>query len=484
MAQKNLAPPSKVIVKHRHSALRNVRLGVVAESRGNSSPGLCLQHILTELTYAVLPTIKLDLYFFTRNGMDTVFASALKNVSIETYVLDESDIKFSTGIISDVQLDILLYIALPTERFTVTMAHYRLAPIQIQYGLGHPLSSGILNSMDFSIISSSMIWSGSDLRTVGERLNGKSNLLQVCIEAANSCSKPSNNGSSDEGLCYSTIPEACMSYGHNALYYTEQVVLFESNAFHVQDFALYHFESENDVLMLHVGKHCDNVTSFFESLGLPISSTDLGCGDDAFITPRLHLYNCIQHGKKMHPDFDKALYGIWKSDPKAVFLLNNGFRDNLIKRWKKNWNITERDIYDKFFFLPRLDHGKYLRLLSYSAVFLNPFPFGSGITSSDAISVCVPLVLLPERISVLPFALSQVRALGQSYVDLFVMHNLDQYIHSAVTIASRAYSEEGFVLRRNMCSDKLRLFSPESLRYSVSEWATFLTNVVSKASSS
>lgn len=31
-------------------------------------------------------------------------------------------------------MDILLYIALPTEKFTVLLSHMRLAPIQIAFG--------------------------------------------------------------------------------------------------------------------------------------------------------------------------------------------------------------------------------------------------------------------------------------------------------------------------------------------------------------
>lgn len=47
-----------------------------------------------------------------------------------------------------------------------------------------------------------------------------------------------------------------------------------------------------------------------------------------------------------------------------------------------------------------------------SHVFLNPYPFGAGITSSEAIAMCVPVVTVVEPRqprSVLHFALAQVR---------------------------------------------------------------------------
>ena len=43
-----------------------------------------------------------------------------------------------------------------------------------------------------------------------------------------------------------------------------------------------------------------------------------------------------------------------------------------------------------------------------SSVFLNTFPFGAGITTSEALSMCVPLVVLPDFVSTAQLALSQV----------------------------------------------------------------------------
>ena len=72
-------------------------------------------------------------------------------------------------------MDILLYIALPTEKFTVLLSHMRLAPIQIsfgnviacnmclnQIGIGHPITSGS-SAIDFNIIATPMISNYSDV---------------------------------------------------------------------------------------------------------------------------------------------------------------------------------------------------------------------------------------------------------------------------------------------------------------------------------
>lgn len=53
---------------------------------------------------------------------------------------------------------------------------------------------------------------------------------------------------------------------------------------------------------LNSKNYCAEITEFFRFLHLPIAGEDIGCDGRE---PRVHLYNCIQHGKKMHPDFDR-----------------------------------------------------------------------------------------------------------------------------------------------------------------------------------
>lgn len=49
-----------------------------------------------------------------------------------------------------------------------------------------------------------------------------------------------------------------------------------------------------------------------------------------------------------------------------------------------------------------------------SSVFLNPFPYGSGVTSSEALGMGIPVVLYPDGISVLQIALSQVSTMSSN----------------------------------------------------------------------
>ena len=97
----------------------------------------------------------------------------------------------------------------------------------------------------------------------------------------------------------------------------------------------------------------------------------------------------------------------------------------------KSMNMTRNNIMERFVFVDRMDHFEYLQLLSMrftndllahmdiairlifcsfngSSVFLNTAPFGAGITSSDALAVCVPVVVLPSHTPLYQMALGQV----------------------------------------------------------------------------
>jgi hypothetical protein len=50
----------------------------------------------------------------------------------------------------------------------------------------------------------------------------------------------------------------------------------------------------------------------------------------------------------------------------------------------------------------------YIASCRHSTVFLNTFPFGAGITTSESLAMCVPVLVLPDLVSTVQLALSQV----------------------------------------------------------------------------
>ena len=58
-------------------------------------------------------------------------------------------------------------------------------------------------------------------------------------------------------------------------------------------------------------------------------------------------------------------------------------------------------------FCPRVAHGSLLALLRVGDGFLDPFPWGAGVTSAESLEACLPVVTLPPALTVLQLALGQ-----------------------------------------------------------------------------
>jgi hypothetical protein len=124
-----------------------------SEQFGNTSPGICVQHIFRYF-HLFYPTI--HVIFFDRSDLNTLFSSWMKEVAKEVIMISSENLYSSQQQILSSSIDILLYLALPTDKMTYFLAHQRLAPIQMVTGFGHPLSSG-MRSIDYTIIPEIMI---------------------------------------------------------------------------------------------------------------------------------------------------------------------------------------------------------------------------------------------------------------------------------------------------------------------------------------
>jgi len=218
-----------------------------------------------------------------------------------------------------------------------------------------------------------------------------------------------------------------------------------------------------------------------------------------------HVFACLQHSKKLHPAFDAALATLLAEDSNAIVLLLDGSRAHL-KRWATTLLVDplhrtatkQQSPLARLRFLPRMPHAPLLALLRVSDAFLDPWPWGAGVTSAEAFSLCLPVVTWPQAQSVAPLALGQYRQMGLagSYVAPFsgslewkggyhpegsypegsrsdglglVAHNATHYAHLAARLGLdplfRAHASE------RICARKGRLTGQWAV---VDEWAAFL----------
>lgn len=382
----------------------------------------------------------------------------------------------------------------------------RLAPIQIQYGIGHPLSSGIADSIDYSVISANM---APPLRKLTQKkpMNSKGSLALF---------------KSAKGIINSTVDKL---QSQNGFHYTEQLVLFDSLGYYIPHPIEMYKDSNDDVNKIklfmsyrgnstqHDNKNevsCSVLNDKLRSWEVYpfISAEGLGCR--ANIKRQYHVYSCMQLVKKLHPDFDEVLINLLRLDPTAKVLLLEGsrviverLRDNSkyesmrksVCSYYKTEEQTRCDelIANRFVFVSRLPHIDYLGLLSLSSVFLNPIYFGSGITSSEALAVCVPVLTLPSYSSVLSFAEAQVRILGNELAKLLIVEDnnsdaqvdgsldkrkeelLQMYSQRAVDIVYGTTGRSLTDTKDEICNRALSSLFSKSLLYNVTtEWISFL----------
>lgn len=490
-----------------------IRLGIVSEHEDNSSPGNCLKRVFTHLANVthVDPESKksqrdFEFIFFAREGSRTVFTAVVNSLSERTYTLDHGQgaLGINRAMIASERLDVLLYIALPTEKLSWFLSQARLAPVQVVFGVGHPLTSGSLN-IDYSVVSSDMFQSL-------DVLTQQPPSLSQCMQQSEECAQELSSSMGDGGpACDAVRRSGCAATPFDSRppsFYSEQLVVMDSLSYFLEEH-IDIYDQPVRPLGLSYEASCEEVNERLAKWGFypNVTAEQLGCiigvdrsGNIKRAPTSVRLYSCIQIQKKMHPSFDPVIAGVLRSDPKALIMVEAKFRTffpRLLEKANSEYNATPftmEGLHRRILLVPRLPHFDYQQLISMSSVFLNTFPFGAGITSSEAIATCVPVVVDASRSSVLHLGLAQVRRLGGDFAaDLIVHGEIADYVLRAVTIANldtyagptnvpllaADVSKHGklYAYRNALCKRKNRLLGDETAAEVAREWASFLNSV-------
>ena len=476
-----------------HSTRLPIRLGVLAEHEANSSPGLCLMSILpmlsklTHLDENQLEVRDFHIIYIRRTNSATMFNVKMEELAAETITVDHNPGHHELGrqAIVALRLDILFFIALPTEKFSMLLAQGRLATAQIQFGIGHPITSGS-TAVDYSVVSRDMYLSEKSITR-----SPATNVTECLLWASRCFDELKKNGTTSLSYCSAMKRQGCISGAESpskgtsvTSVYSEQLVLFESLGFFIDNPLTYYPETLNfDPLAVAFDSPCDALDLKFQEWQLypNLTARMLGCRDVNGVWKQRtsHMYIAIQNPKKMHPLFDEVLLRIIQHDIHAKILMEHQM-PCLIPRWKKTLNLTEEQVYNHFVFVPRLEHRQYLHLVSLASIFLNTFPFGAGITSSEAIGLCIPVLVFAETSSVIHIALAQVRALGDHWIKEFVASSLDEYVEKVMAIVALESAENPLGLRQyrqEICDSRHKLHGPSPLQAAANEWETFLKRI-------
>ncbi|CAN0142117.1 unnamed protein product, partial [Hapterophycus canaliculatus] len=282
------------------------------------------------------------------------------------------------SIVARNQVDVLLYTALGNTLWSHLLALGRLAPVQIAFGHGHPVTSGS-PGIDYFVSSDLFETATSiDAREARRLADAESD-----VPTATTANVRTNHCTTATGIAsenYQAFPHGQLPQPRAHHFQAEETRLISNSLEQpdqggdgFQDYAeqLVLFDSLTASLPETYGPANVPSSSMAAALALVASSTSepgmsLREGD--------HLYHCIQHSKKFHPDFDVVLRGVLLSDPAAKVLLAAGSEVHL-SRWERTLGP---DLTQRLVFLPFLAYPEMLTVVANCRVMLDTFPWGAG----------------------------------------------------------------------------------------------------------
>ncbi|KAG6960217.1 hypothetical protein JG687_00008358, partial [Phytophthora cactorum] len=110
-------------------------------------------------------------------------------------------------------------------------------------------------------------------------------------------------------------------------------------------------------------------------------------------------------------------------------------------------------------------------LLTLADVVLDPFPFGGGVTTLDALHLGIPVVTLPAAQSVVHLAAGFLRYMNASDC---IAESLDDYVELAVSVAKDHQD-----IRKRLLLHRSDIYQDVS---TIADWNTFLDTVTTRAS--
>lgn len=187
-----------------------------------------------------------------------------------------------------------------------------------------------------------------------------------------------------------------------------------------------------------------------------------------------NLYLCPQSAFKFHPDFDRIVAGILRTDPKGEVILVSVGDSHWITLLRQRLQRTMPDVLKRVRVLERMPRGRFIGLMSVCDVMLDTLHFSGGNTSFEGLSRGTPIVTMPSDFMRGRVTYALYRQMG---MDDCIARSEDEYVRIATEIGSD-------LDRRAATSVKIR--ERHDVLYenprAVEEWDKFFTMAVDEAS--
>ncbi|WP_010586090.1 TIGR03032 family protein [Schlesneria paludicola] len=226
-------------------------------------------------------------------------------------------------------------------------------------------------------------------------------------------------------LAYSRMaPVQCVTWGHPETTGSPHMDYFISSRLLEVDCADEHY-TERLVQLQTLGTYYERPVNS----GVKLERTAFG------LPAGKRLYLCPQTLFKFHPLFDRVLKGILEADPDAELVVLEGRVSAWTDRLKQRWATALPDASRRVRFLPTVPREQFFQLLNLADVVLDPFPFGGGNSSYEALSMGVPIVTLPSEYLCGRITHALYQKIGHTS-DITRSH--EDYVHKALKIANQS----------------------------------------------
>ena len=183
---------------------------------------------------------------------------------------------------------------------------------------------------------------------------------------------------------------------------------------------------------------------------------------------------------KFHPHLDDVIQGIISKSPHnvAVIIFN---RDKYI--WKARL-ASRLGHHPQIKFVPSVPKGDFLKIIDMSDVLIDPFPFGGGVTTLEALGLCKPVVTFPGRQANVPHLTAGIiRRMENEFLNhMLVLEEeeeeeeemgVENFVEMCDTIAASGRLKKR--MKRELCGSNKVLYENMEV---VREWEAMLTNVM------
>jgi hypothetical protein len=364
-------------------------------------------------------------------------------------------------------IDVLIYLDIGMDPSTSVWGASKLAPIQVCLW-GHPTTTG-MGSMDYFISADAyhnhlsenptrrLLHNSSQIENYGE-LNTERSFTEQLVR----------------------LPSSALGFS-----FQKPTLEIPSDASTVDSPPL-DFVNRPDSLLTSIG-------ALMLNSSLPSSASDAITSLEAMVQMKLingsQFILIPQHLPKFHPMMDSLLSQILSTLPNSYLVITYEtkrtiWRRTLEKRWRTSGLMTAEMITNRILWLSHLTPQQYLGLLAIGDVMLDPYPFGGGVTTLEALSVCTPVLTLPFKQTVPSLASGMIQILFNEYPETekdnlfkeFIFENENNLLQQIQNILQETIKRVS--LRQVICDNNHRLYTGfEVSQQTITEWGNFLFTV-------